>query len=248
MEVWLYSLISVIGVSLISLIGVLIIPFGHARYASMLLLLVSFSVGGLFGDAFIHLIPESFRELESDLSVSLLIMLGIFTFFVLEKFLCWRHCHIPTSDSHPHGLAVINIVSDGLHNLIDGIIIGASYQVSLTIGVTSTLAIVLHEIPQEVGDFGVLLYSGMSRRKALFFNYLASTTAILGTLLSLWFGPHVKPLSVSLLPFAAGGFIYLAGTDLIPELKKEINLWKSFWQLAAIMSGIGVMAALLYLG
>ena len=246
MEIWTYALTSVLLVSLFSLAGILILPISKLRQ-TVLLFMVSFSVGGLFGDAFIHLIPEAYEELGSGLLPALLIIAGILTFFILEKFLFWRHCHIYTCDEHPHQLAAMNIVSDSLHNFVDGIIIGAAYQVSLTVGFGTTLAVIFHEIPQEIGDFGVLVYSGMSRRKALLFNFLAASVAILGTLISLILGPRLENYAVSLMPFTAGGFIYLAGSDLIPELKKEIRPARSLMELTAILLGVAIMASLLLL-
>ncbi len=248
MAVWLWSLASVVLVSLLSLAGILPLAVAPAGRRSLLLILVSFSVGGLFGDAFIHLIPEAYRLLGDGLGTSLLLIAGIMTFFVLEKFLCWRHCHIETSDDHPHRLAVINLVGDAFHNFIDGVIIGASYQAGLTIGLSTTLAVVLHEIPQEIGDFGVLIYSGMTRGRALLFNFLTATTAIAGAVMALALGPVMHGFSSSLLPFAAGGFIYLAGSDLIPELHKEINPRRSLLQLLSILGGVAVMSLLLLLG
>lgn len=244
MEIWFYAVASVLLVSIVSLVGVITLPVGKEKHEFLLLLLVSFSVGGLFGDAFIHLIPEAFNELGANHNTSLLIILGIFSFFVLEKFLCWRHCHIPTSDEHPHHLATINIVGDAFHNFIDGVIIGASYQVSFVIGLSTTLAVILHEIPQEIGDFGILLYSGMTRGKALFFNFVAASTSIAGTLISLFFGARFNDYSIYFIPFAAGGFIYLAGSDLIPELKKESVLHRSIIQFLAIMMGVLIMVIL----
>lgn len=245
MEIWLYTISSVILVSLISFVGVLTLAISRITYKSLLLFLVSFSVGGLFGDAFIHLIPEAYSELGSRLSTSLLIIMGIFIFFILEKFLCWRHCHIPTSDEHPHELAFINIIGDALHNLVDGIIIGASFQVSIPIGLSTTLAVILHEIPQEMGDFGILLYSGMPKGRALLFNFLSASTAIFGALISLFFGARVESFSILMVPFAAGGFIYLAGSDLIPELKKETMIGRSLFQLLSMLMGVGIMSLLM---
>lgn len=247
-NIWIYTLGSVITVSLISLVGIFTLSLSLERLKKIILVLVSFSVGGLFGDAFIHLIPESFEKLGGHIATPLLILSGILMFFILEKFISWRHCHIPTSDDHPHPLVFINLVGDGLHNLLDGVIIGATYAVSIPIGLTTTLAVVLHEIPQEIGDFGILIHGGLSWKKALAFNFLSATTAIVGAIISLILGPQIKNYSASLLPFTAGGFIYLAGSDLIPELQKEIKMTKSLVQLLSIISGIGIMALMAILG
>jgi zinc and cadmium transporter len=204
-------------------------------------------VGGLFGDAFIHLLPESFQELGTNLSVSLYVISGILIFFVLEKFLRWRHCHIPTSEEHMHPLATINLVGDAVHNLIDGMLVGASYMVSLPIGIATTLAVIMHEIPQEVGDFGVLIHAGLSVKKALALNFLSALTAMLGVILAIVLGSEIEGFSLSLLPIAAGGFLYIAGSDLIPELHHEVKVLRSLLQFVMILLGVGVMALLIFL-
>ena len=248
MKVWAYSLVSVFIVSLISLIGIATISISVERLKKILLLLVSFAVGALFGDAFVHLLPEAFERIDSKLVASLLIIAGVLLFFVLEKFICWRHCHIPTSKEHPHPVVFMNLIGDGLHNMIDGMIIGASYAASIPVGIATSLAVVLHEIPQEMGDFGILLHGGLTRKKALLFNYLSGTLAIAGCLIVLIIGSKVKNLALYLLPFTAGGFIYIAGSDLIPELNKEVELSRSILQLASLSLGIGVMVLLTLVG
>lgn len=230
--------------SLISLAGVFTLFIKAERLKNILLFMVSFSVGALFGDAFIHLLPESFERLGKNLTTSLYIISGVLIFFVLEKFICWRHCHIPTSREHPHPVVFMNLIGDGLHNLFDGMVIAASYLVSTTIGITTTLAVILHEIPQEIGDFGILLHGGLTQRKALFFNFLCGTVSILGALIFLALGPRLGNYSFILLPITAGGFIYMAGSDLIPELHKEVKLSKSLIQFISIVTGIAIMAIL----
>ena len=170
-NVWLYTLASVFIVSLISLIGIFTITLGTNILKKILLFLVSFSAGALLGDTFIHLIPEM-AESGFTIKTSACILSGIILFFIIEKFLHWRHCHIPTSKQHPHPLAAVNLVGDGLHNFIDGTLIAGSYLVSVPLGISTTIAVILHEIPQEMGDFGVLLYAGVRRFRALFYNFL----------------------------------------------------------------------------
>jgi len=247
LKIWLYTLVSVALVSAISLVGVFSLSLNQERLKKILLFLVSFAVGALFGDAFMHLLPESFEKLGFNLATSLFIVGGILFFFVLEKFVRWRHCHIPTSEMHPHPVVTMNLIGDGVHNLIDGMLIGASYCVSIPIGIATTLAVVLHEIPQEIGDFGVLVHGGLSVKKALAFNFLSAVTAILGALISLVIGPHLADYSLSLLPITAGGFIYIAGSDLIPELQHEVKLSNSILQFSSIILGVGVMALLVLL-
>ncbi len=240
-QIYLYSFGSVLLVSLISLIGLFTFSIREESLKKILLFLVSFSAGALFGDAFIHLLPEA-AESGISLEVSLSVLGGIILFFILEKFIHWRHCHIPTSPHHPHPLAFMNLVGDGAHNFIDGLVIGASYLMSVPVGIATTIAVILHEIPQEIGDFGVLLHAGLSKKKALFFNFLSAIIAVIGTIVALIGGSGFAPM---IIPFAAGGFIYIAGSDLIPELHKETNPKKSAVQLAAFLAGVGIMLLLL---
>lgn len=242
------ALVSVIVVSLISLIGVVTLSFGLERLKKMLLFLVSFAAGGLLGDAFIHLLPETAKQMGFGFSASVLVLAGIVVSFVVEKFLWWRHCHIPTTEEHPHPFAIINLVGDGVHNFIDGLIIGASYIASVPLGIATTLAVLLHEIPQEIGDFGILIHGGFSARKAIFFNFLTALTAILGVIVVILFGTVIANSAIYLLPFAAGCFIYLATADLIPELHKETSLSKSALQLIMFIIGLAVMTGLLFVG
>lgn len=249
MEIWIYTLVSVVIVSCISLVGLFFLSFNQEKLQKILLYLVSFAVGGLFGDAFIHLIPESFKQLGIGLQVSGYILLGVLVFFVLEKFLRWRHCHVATSSQHLHPVATLNLVGDGVHNLIDGMIIGASYLISFPIGITTTMAVILHEIPQEIGEFGILVHAGLPTTKAITFNFLSALTAVLGAIISLIIGPHIQGYAAHLLPITAGAFIYLAGSDLIPELHGcEPKVSTAFWQFILIILGISIMASLLFLG
>lgn len=249
MVVWVYTLTSVILVSALSLVGIFTLSLNKNRLQKILLYLVSFAAGGLFGDALIHLLPESFERLGAKLSTSLYIVSGILIFFILEKFVRWRHCHVPTDQSHLHPVVTMNLLGDGLHNLIDGMIIGATYMVSIPLGISTTLAVVLHEIPQEIGDFGVLVYGGLSTAKALAFNLLTASVSIAGALISLCVGPLLGDYAVTLLPITAGGFLYIAGSDLVPELQQEceVNVSSAVLQFIAMILGIGVMALLVFL-
>ena len=246
-RVWLFTFLSVVLVSLVSLIGVFFISLDEARLKKILLFMVSFAVGALFGDTFIHLLPEAYEKIGGGLSTPLLVLSGILIFFVLEKFIRWRHCHIPTSDHHVHPMVTMNLVGDMVHNFIDGILIAASFSVSIPIGIATTFAVVLHEIPQEMGDFGVLVHGGLSIRKALLFNFLFALSAIVGAVSTLILGPKVEGFSLSMLPITAGGFVYLAGSDLIPELQKEVEWSRSVKQFLSIILGVGVMALLVFL-
>jgi zinc and cadmium transporter len=234
-------------VSLLSLIGLAFISVAEEKLKRIIFFMVSLAVDNLFGDAFIHLLPESFERIGSKLQASVFVLAGIFAFFVLEKFLLWRHQHVLESDHPIHPVGYMNLLADGAHNFIDGVIIGASYDVSLHVGIATTLAVVFHEIPHELGNFFVLLYAGFTKRKALFFNFVSALFAILGTVMSLSIGSRVAEFSSIMLPLAAGGFIYIAGSDLVPELNKESTLGKSVVQMLAIGVGVGLMFVLVML-
>lgn len=248
LEVWVYSLVSVAIVSLIAFVGILTFSLKEEKLGKILLYLVSFAAGGLLGGAFIHLLPEAVERFGFNVSVSLSVLSGIITFFILEKLIHWRHCHIPTSEKHPHPFAYMNLVGDGVHNFIDGLIIAGSYLVSIPLGLTTTFAVILHEIPQEIGDFGVLVHGGFKKRKALFLNFLTALTAVVGTVVALSLSIFVENLTLFLLPFAAGGFIYVASTDLIPELHKgSYETKKSLLQLITFVLGILIMLSIVLL-
>ncbi|MCX6750551.1 MAG: ZIP family metal transporter [Candidatus Pacearchaeota archaeon] len=243
----LLIILSVLIVSLISLIGILFIFLKRRTLDKLLIFLVSLSVGSLLGGAFLHLIPEIVNNTGFPLSIAFLILGGIILFFVIENFIHWRHCHIPTSKEHPHSLGTMNLIGDGLHNLIDGLIISASYFVSIPLGIATTLAVVIHEIPQEIGDFGVLLYAGFSKRKALSFNFLSALLALVGAVIGILFAEKSTVFVYIVMPIAVGGFLYIAGSDLIPEIHKQQEKRFSFRNLAGIILGILIMYALTFL-
>jgi zinc and cadmium transporter len=241
--VWIYTFTGVTLVSMLSLIGIFTLSLREARLRKILIFLVAFAVGALFGDVFIHLLPESFEKLGANLTNAFLVITGFLIFFVLEKFIRWRHLgSAQTSKVQP--VVTMNIVGDAVHNLIDGMLIAASFAVSVPIGATTTVAIVLHEIPQEIGDFGILVNGGLSIRRALFFNLLAALTSFVGAVITILIGEQIRSFATYLLPVTAGGFIYIAGPDLIPELQQEVKLSNSIWQFAALLMGIVVMALL----
>lgn len=242
--VWVYSLVSVAVVSSLSLVGIFTFLLRRELQRSLLLYLVSFSVGGLLGGAFFHLIPEASEASGFTLQVSASILLGILISFVVEQCLKWRHCHVLTSDEHPHSFAYINLFGDAIHNIIDGIVIGGSYIVSPLMGLAATLAVCFHELPQEMGDFAVLLYAGFKRRTALLYNFLTALTAFIGVILALTISVYLDELTIFLIPFAAGNFIYIAGSDLIPELHAEGELSQTVLQLVAIVLGLILLFSL----
>ncbi|MBI1973003.1 ZIP family metal transporter [Candidatus Woesearchaeota archaeon] len=256
-QLFLYAIGSVLLASLLSLIGIITFFVRSSILKHNLIYLVSFGAGALFGDAFLHLLPEAVEETGSlTLAISISLLLGIILSFIIEKFIHWHHCHHLDHAKHKHHLdhqrqgnniATMNLFGDAMHNLLDGIIIGTSYIVSIPVGIATTIAVLLHELPQELGDFGILLHSGLSKAKALFYNFLVSLTALLGVVVAFFLNQYVEHLTTSLLPFSAGVFIYIAGSDLIPELHHEIKLDRSVMQLAMFVLGIIIMLTLLFL-
>ena len=250
-NVWTYSLISVLFVSLISFIGVFTLSIKIEKLRKVLIYLISFSAGALLGDAFIHLLPEIVEESGFTTNISLYLLLGIVGFFVLEKGIHWQHCHRHMTEEggkHVHAFAYTNLVGDGFHNFLDGVIVAASYMLSLPAGIATTIAVVLHEIPQEIGDFGVLLHAGFSRGKALLLNFGSALLAVLGVIVALSLRGRIEGLEMFLVPIAIGGFIYIAGSDLIPELHKHSDGFaRNVLQLIAFLIGVGVMWGLLFI-
>ena len=250
MTTWWLTLASVVFVSLISLVGLLIFS-RQERFYNKIFLLVALSAGALFGDVLFHLLPEIYGDAGGvdTTQASFYILVGIIISFVLEKFLHWGHSHhAGTSDEasiKPFGY--LSLISDGVHNFIDGLVIGVSYIASREIGLATTLAVIFHELPQEFGDFGVLIQAGFSRRRALLLNLLTASAAIVGAVLALLIGQTTTNLTSYLLPVAAGGFLYIAGSNLVPELHKTVDFWRSLWQFLAFLTGIGLMASLLLL-
>ncbi len=245
LNAWAYTILSVVMISLISLVGVVVIMLGPRRLDRIIPLLISLAVGALFGDALVHLLPQAFRDSTSPALVSLYVLLGILLFFLLERFLHWHHEHHAQSLNPVHPVAYVNLVADASHNFLDGVIIGASYLIGTPIGVATTLAVALHEIPQELGDFGILVHAGFAPRRALLMNLISALLAVVGAVTSLLLGPVVSGYTVFMLPLIAGGFIYIAGADLIPELHHEHELPGSLAQFAMILAGIGLMYLLL---
>ena len=247
LDIWVYAILSVLVVSLISLIGIFTLAVNEKLLNKILLFLVSFSAGALFGDAFFHLIPEVSKS-GFLISSSFYILTGIIVFFILEKFVHWHHHHVIGPDEeHPEPFAIVNLIGDIFHNLVDGMIIAGTYLASIPLGIATTIAVILHEIPQEIGDFGVLLHGGFTKTKALLYNLFAALFAVLGAVIVLVIGLNVENINLFLVPFTAGGFIYIAGSDLIPQLHKETKIQTSIIQLVFFLFGIALMFLLLFL-
>src|SRR3989338_2212761 len=225
-------------VSIISLIGVVTLAIKEKFLKTILFLLIAFSAGALIGGAFLHLIPEAIEK-SNPLEVFILVLAGFVLFFLLEKYLYWRHCH--DGICHVHTFSYLNLIGDGLHNFIDGLVIAGSFIASVRLGIFTTLLVIIHEIPQELGDFGVLVYGGFSRQKALFYNFISDLTAFIGAILGYFLSTKISGFSYILLSFTAGGFIYISSSDLIPEIHKETEQKKSFLSLVFFLLGIGLM-------
>jgi len=226
MSILSISLISVLGISLVSFIGVILLVFRDEIINKILIVLVAFSAGTLMGGAFFHLLPETLKTNNKPLQIFSYLLIGFSCFFIIERILRWRHCHQRKCQTHPH-LGYINLIGDGVHNAIDGIIIFSAFSVGPQLGIPIVLSILFHEIPQEIGDFGVLLYSGFKKIKALFFNFISALFSFAGVFLGFVLLNQTDKLINFLLPFAAGGFIYIAASDLIPELHKEKEIPRS---------------------
>lgn len=214
------------------------------RLKQTLVVLIPFAAGALLGDAFLHILPEVVEAQGGfPLRVSFAVLSGLIVFFGLEKVLHWHHAHFPHEEVI-HPVAMTNLFGDGLHNFIDGAIVASSFLVSPKLGIATTIAVALHEIPQELGDFGILVHAGMKPKRALLVNFGSALMAIAGGILTLLL-VSVGSVETILLPFTAGAFVYIASTDLLPELHKEPEPVKSIFQVLALLVGVGVMAALL---
>jgi zinc and cadmium transporter len=238
METLIWIILATLIVSVISLIGIFTLSLKDKYLQKILLLLVSLSAGALMGGAFFHLIPEA---LEKSPATTVLgsVLAGFVLFLIIEKVLHWRHCH---KDHCPiHTFAYMNLFGDAVHNFIDGLIIAASFLIDIKLGITTTFAVALHEIPQEIGDFGVLRHAGFSKLKALAYNLLTALTAVLGGILGYFLQSSTELVTLFLLPFAAGGFLYISASDLIPEIRKELNAKKSLLNLVVFLVGILIM-------
>jgi len=243
---WIPSLISVAIVSLISLIGILSVAMKERKEqdSNLLRLLVSLAIGALLGDLLIHLFPEIYNEIGPR-SVFYVVG-GFIVFFVLEKVLHWKHQHDQTDKSRIEPFGIMNLIADGVHNLIDGALVAASYFVSFPVGLATTIAVIAHEIPQELGDYGILRLAGFSKKSALFFNFLSALLAILGAVVVLILGSGINNYVSLVLAFTSGGFIYLIFL-LIRKLEDEMAFRHAFSTVCLILVGIGLMWGITFL-
>ena len=243
-QIRLYAIWSTLIISLIALIWIIFLWFQQEKLKKIVIYLVSFSAWALLGDVFLHLLPEMV-EAWFTLKTSIFMLGGILFGLVTEKVIHRNHCHMPITKTHIHHFAIMNLIGDFVHNIIDGLIIWASYLVSIPVGIATTAAILFHEIPQEIGDFWVLVHGWFSKKKALIINLLTWLSAIIWVIIALLISNHVENLTSFLIPFAAGSFIYIAGADLIPELHKENKFWQASLQILFFLIGIWIMSTFL---
>lgn len=226
---------STLVISLLSLAGIFTLVMKEGTLHKILLLLVGFSAGALTGGAFLHLLPESLEQLPPSITF-LYVLIGFSLFFLMERIFYWRHCHEGKCDVH--AFTYLNLFGDSLHNFIDGLVIAASFIGGIPLGLATSLAVASHEVPQEIGDFGVLVYGGFPVHKALLFNLLTAMTAVVGGIVGFFLSSNISGLSAAMLPLTAGGFIYIAASDLIPELHKERDNSKANLAFILFVSGI----------
>ncbi len=241
MSTLIWIIISTLIVSLIAFIGIITLLLNEKKLEKILMILVALSTGALMGGAFLHLIPESIEKFPGEYTF-VYVLLGFIIFFGIEKVLHWRHCH--NQKCSVHTFAYMNLFGDAIHNFIDGLIIATSYMVNINTGIATTIAVILHEVPQEIGDFGVLIYAGIKKVKALFWNFFSALTALAGGIAGYFLSSIMVNSTAFLLPFAAGGFIYISASDLIPEIRKETNVKKSMHTFISFIIGIIIMFAM----
>ncbi len=242
--VWIFG--SVTLVSLMAFIGVLSLGLREDLLHRIVFALVSFAAGALFGGAFLHLLPKTAERFGFTTTTGLYVLSGLVSFFIIDRYVHWHHHHFREDECEEcvDPVTYMILIGDGFHNVIDGIVIAAAYLAGIQTGIAATLAVILHEIPQEIGDFGVLVHGGFSVKRALLYNFLSALTAVVGAAAVVLAAGRVSGLEAVLLPFAAGGFIYIAGTDLLPEFKEETEVRKATIQAATFLLGIAVMYGL----
>ncbi|MFH0835855.1 MAG: ZIP family metal transporter [Candidatus Micrarchaeota archaeon] len=240
MVFWLIVAATLI-VCLASLVGIASFWVKPKLLNKLVLLLVAFSAGTLMGGAFLHLMPEALEEMPA-MDFSLVFLASFSLFFVLERVVKWRHCHADGS-CDVHSFGYVSLFGDAVHNFVDGLIIAASFIASVPVGIATTVAVLFHELPQEIGDFAILIHAGFSRKKALAYNFLVSLSALVGAVIGFYLSTAVESLVPFLLPVAAGSFVYIASSDLIPELHKEPDFGKAMRSFVFFVLGLVFMYA-----
>ncbi|MFH0869372.1 MAG: ZIP family metal transporter [archaeon] len=234
-------LLAVFIVSAISFVGAFTL-FMQKSLHQLINYLVAFAVGGMLGAAFLDLLPEA---VEKTPNWGIYVLAGILAFFLIELYFHWHHhhTHIKAGHKHIHPVGYLNLIGDGAHNFLDGMIIAASFIVNPALGIITTVAVIMHEIPQEFGDFGILIHAGFTKGKALFFNFLSALTAITGAMVAFFAVEAIRNISIYIVPFAAGGFIYMATADLLPEIHKHQgeDFFETILQTVLIFLGVSLI-------
>ena len=240
-------LFATIIVSLFSLTGILAFSLRDDTLHKILFVLLAFSAGTILGASLFDLLPEAVEHIEGSV-VYVYIAVGFVAFYFLERFIYWYHGHGHHSDFSEHGaeeytkgFAYLNVLGDGIHNFLDGMIIAVSFNVDFSVGLATTIAVIFHELPQEIGDYGILIYAGFNKARALLLNFAAALAVVAGGVFAIFFLELIESLSGTLIAFSAGAFLYLSASELIPELKEEKDFWKSLAQFAIFIAGLAVI-------
>ncbi len=249
-----YALLAVAGVSLLSLVGIFFLSLSEERLHRILFLLIGFAAGGILGATLFELIPEAVERgelLGGGLTSFLYITIGFVGFFILERFIYWYHGHghrenfqadpDPRIGTRIREFVYLNLVGDAVHNFLDGMLITIGFLTEFQLGIITTIAVFFHELPQEIGDFGLLIYGGLTRSRALMMNFLSACMAIAGAVFAYLFDIYVQNFSALLIAFAAGGFMYLAASELVPELQREEHYGRAAVQLFLFIIGIATI-------
>ena len=222
--------------------------FAYAVLSAWVPRMVSYAVGALLGAAFLRLLPEAFSATDNVENVFAATLAGVLGFFLLEKLALWRHAHehAAAADVHDHSRrsGLLIVIGDAIHNSVDGVAIAAAFLTDARLGVITTLAVIAHEIPQEVGDFMILLHAGYTKRKALLFNLLASLTSVAGGIAGYFVLQQTQAAVPYVLAVSAASFIYIAVADLIPDMHRSVDARSTAWQVALIAVGIATIALL----
>lgn len=230
-----------LAMSAVALVGLVTIALPPPVLDRLLLPLVGLAAGSLLGGALFHMLPESIDALGNGLGVPLAVVSGFVVFFILEQFLHWHHCH-HAHHVHPRPLGSLILLADGLHNFIGGLAVAGAFLVDIRVGVVTWLVAAAHEVPQELGDFGVLVHSGWSHRRALIWNLMSAFTFLVGSLVAYCVAERVEV--AYLLPFAAGNFLYIAAADLLPELRSARSLVERLETTACFLGGLLLLLAI----
>lgn len=238
----IYILMSCLIVSLLGFLGVIFMRIRQDVLDKMLYYLISLSAGVLMGATFLHILPEAVESSKDAQYVFVPVLVAFGTFFLIEKILHWHHCS--EGMDHKHTIGFMNLFGNGIHNFIDGVLIAGAFMIDINLGIVTAFSVALHEIPHEIGDYAVLIYSGFSKIRALFMNFGVGLFMVIGGISGYILSRESAVILRYILPFAGGGFIYIAASDLVPELKKEQNLWRSLKLIGTF--GVGIIIIYLF--